>query len=86
MNNLQKLIQRFDEILALEKDESLSVLGGYIIGAILEQPHELYADNSLIQKIDDLANRLELEDGTPEQLQRDWDALKVCIKNLKDSV
>jgi len=84
MNNLQKLIQRFDEILALEKDEPLSVLGGYIIGAILEQPFELYESNALVQTIDDLANRLELEGGSPEELQKVWDAIKVCVKNLKD--
>lgn len=86
MNDLQKLTIRFDEILALEKDEPVSVLGGYIIGAILEQPHELYEGNSLVQKIDNLANRLELEDGTPEQLQQDWNMIKACVKTLKDSV
>lgn len=85
MNNLQKLATRFDEILALEKDESLSVLGGYIIGAILEQPHELYENNVLVQEIDDLANKLEVEDGTPEQLQQDWGVIKARIKTLKDS-
>lgn len=85
MNNLQKLTTRFDEILALEKDESLSVLGSYIIGSILEQPHELYENNVLVQEIDDLASKLEVRDGSPEQLQQDWDAIKARIKKLKDS-
>jgi|GEM_PF-1635630 len=85
MNDLQNLIQRFDEIIALENDETLCVLGGYIIGAILEQPHKLYESSSLLQTIDDHASRLELEDGTPEQLQRDWNIIKSNVKALKDS-
>jgi outer membrane murein-binding lipoprotein Lpp len=86
MDDLQKLAAHFDEILALEKEESLTVLGGYIIGAILEQPHELYENNVLVQNIDDCASNLETENGTPEQLQKDWDALKVYVKALKDSL
>lgn len=85
MNDLQKLITRFDEILALEKDVPLHVLGSYIIGAIIVRSYELYENNVLVQEIDNLANKLEVQDGTPEQLQQDWNAIKARVKTLKDS-
>lgn len=31
------------------------------------------------------SNELELEDGNPEQLKQDWDAIKVRVETLKNS-
>lgn len=75
-----------NEIVVEESNESLEVLGGYIIGQIFGvydgEYDDLYEEDKDIQRIVNLAGDLETSNGTEEQLAAMWEEIKSTVTKL----
>jgi hypothetical protein len=80
MSAILQLKKRLSEIIALEDAQPIETLGGYIVGELLGDYDNTYAElnesNPTVQKIGSLASDIEIANGTPLQLQAMWQEIK----------
>lgn len=73
MSAIDILVEKLNEIIALENTASAETLGGYIVGELLGDYDNVYAElnetNPVVQRIGDLAIDLEISNGNTEELQ-----------------
>ena len=90
MDPKQRLIKFLDEeILSAEKTESRETLAAYIVGELVGDYDNVYEklleNDSIVQRISDLAIDLEWSNGYDElDLQDMWRELKNLIEELKN--
>jgi len=87
MNNIHMLVKELHDIIAQESTTSVEILSSYIVGELLGDYDgkyaDLYANNTTVKRIGDLAGDLETSNGSTNQLLEMWNELKGLVQLLE---
>lgn len=86
MTPIEKLSTFLRQTTSQENEKPIETLAGYIVGELIGDDRNEYIslleENTDVMRISDLASDLEWSNGSPVELARMWDELKMLVDRL----